>query len=340
MKNIIVILIIVLLFACTSKSLNHNSNLDRPVAALIDSIPILLDSVDQSIRQELYDELSRIHLIRKVATQQAIRKKLIELEAQKEGITIDELKENLYRGKMNKRNLINFIKHTSYPKAVPELRETLVFHDVNSKEGIELLTTRYKKYLVDLFVDSLMTLHNIKELLLPPTPPEINLENLITHFKGAPNAKVNFIVASDFDCHVCREQNKFFENLFEKYKDKLKYGFVPYGSYVSISAIAAECADNQGKFWEMHDSIFASPTVPDSTTLFRIANNLNMKMDIFKKDYENKEIKEKIRANLLVLESAGIYGTPTVLINSKPIFNNTSSDEIENLLRKEFERVY
>jgi len=142
------------------------------------------------------------------------------------------------------------------------------------------------------------------------------------------------------DCHICREQNQFFEDLFEKYRDKVKFGFTHFGSYVSNSALASEAAGNQGKFWEMHDSIFALQSIPDSTALFRIARSLNLKMDDFVNDYESIELKDQIQGNLLKLEDAGVYGTPTVFINNKPIFDNSSSEEIESLLEVEMKREY
>jgi protein-disulfide isomerase len=69
--------------------------------------------------------------------------------------------------------------------------------------------------------------------------------------------------------------------------------------------------------------------------MYRIAKNLKLDMNTFGNDYKNKAISEKIMDNLLKLESAGIYGTPTIMINNRLIFNNTSLDEIEKLLKEE-----
>ena len=54
---------------------------------------------------------------------------------------------------------------------------------------------------------------------------------------------------------------------------------------MSISAIASECVANQGKFWEMHDSIFNSLIIPDTTEIFRIAKNLKLNMNDFRNDF-------------------------------------------------------
>lgn len=335
---------LVLIFLCiTFFSCNKATKSDyfenTSSVAQIDSIKIMMTDVDATIRQELYDELSRIHLIRKVALEEVIKTKILEIEAKKRKLTIEALKDILYTRKVNDVNLRQFAQKINTTKNIAELRETIVYHDINSEKGKELLMKRYKEYLLSQFIDSLKKPHDVKILLTPPSPPKITMGNLITHYKGNLKASVTFLLATDFDCQMCREQNPLFEQLYQKYKDKVRFGFTHYGSYVSNSAIASECAANQGKFWEMHDSIFRPKMIPDSVALFRMAKNLKLDMNSFAEDYKNKAISDKIHENLLKLESAGIYGTPTIMINNRLIFNNTSLGEIEKLLKEEIAKA-
>lgn len=330
----------VLLFtSCKSYNKNNITDANQNNLAYIDSIPIAYDEVDNLIKQELYDQLSRIHLIRKVTLDQVIKDKILLIEAQKLNTTVAELKSSLYKNKVTEVNLKKFANNSNFPGKVPEFRETLVFHDIKSKKGKELLITRYKEYLLNHLVDSLKKTHQITISLEPPKSPTIKLENLVAHYKGNLNSAVTFLVISDFDCHMCREHNAFFEKLYLEYKGKVRFGFTHYSSYVSNSAIASECASNQGKFWEMHDSIFNAKQIPDSVALFRIAKNLKLNMNTFGNDYKNKALSEKIMDNLLKLESAGIYGTPTIMINNQLVFNSTSLNEIENMLKEEIAKV-
>lgn len=327
------------LFSCNSYHKNQIQDVTQNNIASIDSIPILCDSIDNLIKQELYDELSRIFLIRKVTLEQVIKDKILQLEARKLNCTVEELKSSLYKNRITEANLKMFSGKTNYPGKVSELRETLVFHDIKSDRGHELIVIKYKDYLLNQYIDSLKKTHQITISLKPPKSPSIKLENLVAHFKGNLNSAVTFMVISDFDCHMCRESNTFFEKLYSEYKGKVRFGFTHYSSYVSNSAIASECAANQGKFWEMHDSIFKSKMIPDSLALFRMAKNLKLDMKTFGNDYKNKVISEKIMDNLLKLESAGIYGTPTIMINNQLVFNSTSVDEIEKMLKEEIAKV-
>lgn len=340
MKTHFIFLFFIVLFftSCKSHSRKNTFDANQNIIATIDSNPILYDSVDNLLKQELYDELSRIYLVRKITLEQVIKDKILQLEAKKLNCSVEELKGSLYKKKVNNANLQNFSSHTNYPGKVPELRETLVFHDINSNRGHDLLVTKYKEYLLNQYVDSLRKLHQITISLKPPNSPKITIDNIVVHYKGNVNSKVAFLVISDFDCSMCRESNSFFEKLYSDYKDKVRFGFTHYSSYVSNSAIASECAANQGKFWEMHDSIFNTKLIPDSVALFRMAKNLNLNMNTFENDFKNKALSDKIHDNLLKLESAGIYGTPTIMINNKLVFNSTSLNEIKRMLKEEVEK--
>lgn len=341
MKGQFIFAFISILFIISCKPINKNIEVDstQNIFASIDSIPIPSDSIDNLIRQELYDELSRIYLIRKVTLDQAIKDRILQLEAKKRHVTIEELKNSLYENKITDANLVRFAKGTNYPSKVPELRETLIFHEIKSVKGKEILTSRFKEYLLNQYIDSLKETHQINIFLKPPKSPKITIDNLIVHYKGNLNSKVTFLVISDFDCHMCRESNSFFERLYSEYKGKVRFGFTHYSSYVSNSAIASECAANQGMFWEMHDSIFSAKLIPDSVALYRMAKNLNLNMNTFDNDFKNKVLSDKIHDNLLKLESAGVYGTPTIMINNRLVFNSTSINEIEKMLKEEIEKT-
>lgn len=327
------------LLTCCS-TYNNKFNIEEPsIVAYIDSIPISFDDIDDLCRQELFDELSRIHLIRKVTLERVINDKIIELEAGKKNVTVEQLKNSLFNEKINDESINRFAELANYIDKIPELKETYIAHDIKSSKGQEILIGKFKDYLLTQYIDSLKALHHIKISLHPPKSPKFGIDNVLVHYKGNLESSVTFLIISDFDCQMCREHNVFFEKLYNKYNDRVRFGFTHYSSYVSNSAIASECANNQLKFWEMHDSIFNSTYIPDSLALFRIAKNLKLDMNTFTKDFRNNSLSVKIKENLLKLESAGIYGTPTIMINNRLIFNSTSINEIENMLKEEIEKI-
>lgn len=339
MKKIHIILFAILLTSCNFNKKRNIVFEESNMVAYIDSIPISFEEIDDLCQQELFDELSRIHLIRKVTLEKVINDKIIEMEAEKINVTVEQLKNSLFNKKINDESIERYAKLANYVDKIPELKETFIFHDIKSSKGQEILIDKFKVYLLTQYIDSLKALHQIKISLCPPKSPKFAIDNLIVHYKGNLESPVTFLIITDFDCQMCRENNVFFEKLYDKYNDRVRFGFTHYSSYVSNSAIASECADNQSKFWAMHDSIFNSTYIPDSITLFRFAKNLKLDMNTFTNDFMNIDLSVKIKDNLLKLESAGIYGTPTIMINNRLIFNSTSINEIENMLKEEIEKI-
>jgi protein-disulfide isomerase len=57
----------------------------------------------------------------------------------------------------------------------------------------------------------------------------------------------------------------------------------------------------------------------------------------FKKDLHNSEMDSRMEYNFQILKALGLYGTPTVLINDKPVFDSSSKTEIEKAINEQLE---
>lgn len=332
-KPKLLILWIFFLFAflsCNKVEKNKLSN--SRIIAYIDSTPITYDQIDSKISQEIYDELSRIYMIRKIALDEAIKEQIINTEASKHNLSPDQYITSLYAREIKNGSIQRFIEVNHYEKKIPILERTLVFYDLKSKEGNETLIKRFKESLVKELTDSLRKIYKTTILLSPPVPPPIKIENLLVHYKGNINSKVTFLIVSDFECEMCRKFNYVFDSLYFKYKDKVRFAYTNFGSSVTSSAIASESAAKQGNFWEMHDSLYALKNLPDTNDIFRIVDNLKINTDNFKKDFRDETTKRNLENNLQLLINSGIYATPTIMINNRPVFNSSSMGEVEQIL--------
>ncbi|MEI6050897.1 MAG: thioredoxin domain-containing protein [Bacteroidota bacterium] len=328
----IIFKIIILLPALTScQNGNHPINTDY-VVAYIDSLQISIKQVDIRARQEIYDELNRVYLIRKIALEEILREKLLGLEATKYNLTIEKLIDSIYYMALRHNKLQRFISENHYSEGIPAFERTLKYYEIQSEDGNNILHKRFKEYILKNYIDSLKLVYKTRVLLEPPIPPNIKITNLLVHYRGNLKSKTNCIIISDFECEMCRKYNPLFDSLYIKYKDKVKFGFTNFGSYATISAIATECAAKQGKFWEMHDALFSLSDLPDTTRIFSIAYDLDININEFKNDFYDKKTQNAIENNLNLIINSGIYATPTIMINNRPIFNSSSIVEIEQLL--------
>ena len=111
------------------------------------------------------------------------------------------------------------------------------------------------------------------------------------------------------------------EELSEHYKDKLRieYHHYPLGFHKAAepAAIASAAAQNQGKFWEMHDRIFSNQRDLTIATLESHARAIGLDMDQYSKDVAAPEIKKKIDEDVAQAGKLGVSGTPAFFINGK-----------------------
>lgn len=334
MKTLISISFVIFLIS-TSCSENNEIFINSDLAATIGTDSISTHEIDNLAKQELFDELNRIYLIRKTTLNILVREKLITKEAAKLKLSGDTFLNKYYCRHINNIALEKFINNHQLENGIPQLTRTLRNLSLNSPEGKKKLISDYKKYLKTALTDSLMVANKVQVYLKPPDPISINpFDNLIIHYRGNLNSKVTLIEISDMECDKCRETAPIVEYIFKKYKDKVKFGFTHFSTDITICAIASECGGKQNKFWEMHDIIFGFKHLPDTSELFTIATKLKLDMKVFKKDFADKSLSNNISKNFDKLKVMGLYGTPTFVINGKIIFNSSSKEEIEKVINE------
>jgi len=335
--SIITFIVGVFLFSCSSKQVEKQQK--QKLALKIDSISIFYKDLDAMVRQELFDELNRIYTIRKIAAQVLVQEKLLVLEAKKNTVSEEKLLERLYEKKITPVSLSKFIAINNYTNNVTALERGLSSYDSNSKKGKELILQRFKNSVLQQYVDSLKTVYNVTNFLKPPIPSIVKIKDLATYYKGNLDSNITFLQISDLECEMCRKYAPTFNELYKKYKKDVRFAFTQYGSYASLSARALQSAGNQGKFWEMYDSIAYSKYLPEKEDILKIAQNIQLNLTQFNNEIESEVTKKALEDNFSKLNAVGIYGTPTIMINNKLIYNSSSMNDIEKVLIEEIKNT-
>lgn len=140
-------------------------------------------------------------------------------------------------------------------------------------------------------------------------------------FLGNPNAPITIIEFSDFTCGFCgRFAQTTLEPILEAYPDEVRIVYMdfPFLSQMSVpAAMAAECAHDQGQFWEMHDLIFANQRNLTPDVLREQAVALELDMDAYDVCMEDQAHMDEIRADLSVGQELGVSGTPAFFVNGR-----------------------
>jgi len=141
--------------------------------------------------------------------------------------------------------------------------------------------------------------------------------------KGAKNPALQVVIFSDFQCPFCGRVEPTLKQMEKEYAGKVRFTWknypLPFHQNAQPAAEAAMAAGAQGKFWEMHDKLFANQQQLDRATFEKYAQELGLDMNKFKADLDANKYKDVIDAEQKEGSALGVQGTPAVFINGRKI---------------------
>jgi len=176
---------------------------------------------------------------------------------------------------------------------------------------------------------------------LPPLPATDGFRGFTL---GADAAPIEVTEYSDFECPYCAsfatvQMPVIREQLIATGKVRWRYRDFPLPThrYSRYAALAAQCAGEQGKFWEMHDQLFSNhqwaQTGKNPRSLFRdFAKSAGLDLDKYDACIDGQRYAGRIQASLQEGEALGIGGTPTFFVNGKRFDGHPTSDAFKALV--------
>ncbi len=144
-----------------------------------------------------------------------------------------------------------------------------------------------------------------------PLPPLADND----HVRGAPDATL-VIEYADFECHFCavahaRLTPVSVRRVFRHFPVRSKH------PRAWACACAAEAAARQGRFWELHDSLYADQGRLEDPHLWQRAGDLGLDLDRFQADRRSDEVAARVRRDFEAGIRAGVATTPTLFIDNQ-----------------------
>ncbi|HEX3743970.1 MAG TPA: DsbA family protein [Bryobacteraceae bacterium] len=161
-----------------------------------------------------------------------------------------------------------------------------------------------------------------------------------------PSPKVAIEVFSDFQCPFCKQFAEPVRELEEKGVEgigtSVEFRNFPLGFHANaqLAAQAAMAAAEQGKFWEMHDLLFANQAALQRDQLLGYARKLGLDMPRFIADLDSDRVKKIIEADRAEGAKRGVTGTPTLFINGKSYSGTRTFDQLKQLIQGEQRRSW
>ena len=143
---------------------------------------------------------------------------------------------------------------------------------------------------------------------------------------GSRSARLTIMEVSDYHCPFCKKQAlETFPQLDAEYikSGKVQYMFVDYPiaqlhPTAARAHEAANCAAEQGKYWEMHRSLFTSPVAKDDATLMAVAKGAGLDAARLQACLTSGKFTTAVQTSVDRMEALGIQGTPMILIGLTP----------------------
>ena len=141
-----------------------------------------------------------------------------------------------------------------------------------------------------------------------------------TPFKGSASGKVIIIEFSDYQCPFCQSAEATISQILSNYPNDVKiyyrnFPLVQLHPNAINASMAAECSNEQGKFWEMHDKLFANQKNLDVPSLKEYAKDLGLDSAKFNNCLDSNKYKDQIVKDYNDGIAAGVQGTPDFFIN-------------------------
>jgi len=163
------------------------------------------------------------------------------------------------------------------------------------------------------------------------------------YYMGQASSTITIVEFGDFACPYCQSSAAATEEMRIKYQDRIKFIYRDYPLHEnSIDlALAARCAGEQNKFWQMHDSLFAHQDVLSAATttndelktdLLNIASDLNLGIGQFAACLDDRRYIGRIKKDYEDGELLEIDGTPTWYVNNYRITGSMDAEKMEELI--------
>jgi protein-disulfide isomerase len=280
---------------------------------------ITLADLDKSIDGDLKDldreTRDKKFELRKTGLDDLVAKKLVAAEAGKRGMTEDQL----FKAEVDSK--------TKEPtddeaKAMYEARKDQL---PPNAPGFDVLKDQIKKYMsgeskkkaLSDFLDKLKADAKVNVALSEPRVA-VAAEGPA---RGPANAKVTIVTFSDFECPFCGRAIPTIEKVMKDYDGKVRLVFrdfpLPFHSHAQKAAEAGACANAQGKFWEMHNKMFASQQALEPDQLKGYAKELGLDPAKFDECLDKGAMVDAVKKDQDAGKDAGVRGTPAFFVNGK-----------------------
>lgn len=308
------------------------------VLAEVNGIKILASEIEEPLKDTLYDLERKKYEARMKEIEQRIARLLIEGEARRRGLTMEQLFQQEVEGKIQAVSEQAARKFFDENKA--RIRGTF---EENKKRIMEFLGRQEAQRQAQKFLTGLRAKANIKISLKEPEEPKYNVSTDDDPWRGKPQALVTIIEFTDFQCPACKQVQPVVKEVLKAYGDNVKFVVrdfpLPDHQLARKAAEASGCAAEQNKYWEFHDLLFENQPRLEIAQLKGYAQKLGLNIEAFFDCLDGGKFAQEVEKDFRDGLKATVQGTPTFFINGKKLRGQHTLAEFKRMVDQEFKQT-
>lgn len=206
---------------------------------------------------------------------------------------------------------------------------------------VEALKRQQRQRLEAALKERLFAQAGVKILINPPRLDiRINADDPV---RGPVEAPVTIVEFSDFQCPYCARVQPVLGQLLKKYPSQVRLVFknspLPMHHQAKAAAEAALCAGEQGKFWEMHDWLYAHQADLSGSSISAAAAEIGLDADRFSACVAKHGMMRRLDADMKEARQLGVNGTPTFFVNGRMLRGAQKFQAMDEAVRDELGRL-
>jgi protein-disulfide isomerase len=293
------------------------------------------------------------------ANQQALDRPAIEKYAQEIGLDMGKFKAALDSGKFRARveadsakgNEVGangtptfFINGREFVGAQPfESFKAMIDEEIKHADKLLASGVKADQLYAKLIEDGIKNAPAAPAPGQPAAPPAVaNIDIGGAPVKGPKNAPVTIVEWSDFQCPFCGRVVPTLKEIEKQYEGKVKVAFkhqpLPFHQNARVAANAAMAANEQGKFWEMHDKLFSNQQALDRPSIEKYAQEIGLDMGKFKAALDSNKFDAQITKDSNEGSAVGANGTPTFYINGRQLVGAQPIESFKAMIDEELKK--
>ncbi len=328
---------------CAAPAVAQTQNQPGSPLAVFDGQPIFESQLPSEDQAQLLKMSQQIYGVELRAVHAVVDRKVVEAEARKRGLTVEEL----------------FAKEVTSKIADPTDEEVSAYYEARiatNRKPFEEVKDAIRQNLKAIAVQKARTAY-IQDLVqqavvdgsltLTLSPPKVEIGVDPTRLRGDAKAPVTIVEFSDFSCSFCRGAEEILNQLLEKYKGQVRFSYRDFPlrqmhPQAELAAEASRCAGEQGKYWEYHDLLFANVSKQDHAGLMAHAATLKLNDHDFDQCLTSGRYRSQVDQDTQLGIRSGVVATPGFFVNGRfingaqPIetFEKAIDEELSNAIRK------